>query len=125
MKRTLKTIKVFGIYSLLMGIILLVFPDAVLTIAGISEPVDAWMRMLGFVLMCSSYYYIRSAFAGNIEFVKWTIHTRFSALVIVVILIVSGLAPKTFLPFGLIDALGGLWTLIVLQNEKKNYLKEK
>lgn len=125
MKKTLKTIKVFGIYSMIMGIVLLVFPDVVLPIVGIAKPVDAWTRMLGFVLICSSYYYIRSAFAGNIEFAKWTIHTRFAAPIVVIILIVSGFAPKTFLPFGIIDGLGGLWTFIVLPNEKRNYAKEK
>lgn len=119
MKKAFKTIKVFGIYSMIMGIVLLVYPEVVLPISGIAEPVNAWMRMLGFVLMCSSYYYIRSAFSGNIEFAKWTIHTRFAAPVVVTILIVAGLAPKTFLPFGIIDGLGGLWTFIVLQNENK------
>ena len=125
MKKILKTIKVFGIYSMIMGIVLLALPDIVLPIIGIEKPVDAWARMLGFVLICSSYYYIRSAFAGNIEFAKWTIHTRFAAPAIVIILIVSGLAPKIFLPFGIIDGLGGLWTFTVLQNEKRNYAKEK
>ncbi|MBX9785330.1 MAG: hypothetical protein K2X48_18755 [Chitinophagaceae bacterium] len=108
MKKTLETIKLFGIYSMITGIVLLVYPHVVLPISGIAEPVNAWMRMPGFVLMCSSYYYIRSAFSGNIEFAKWTIPARFAAPVVVTILIVAGLASKTFLPFGIADGLGGL-----------------
>jgi hypothetical protein len=109
------TIKIFGIYSTIMGLALLLFPQ-ILPLLGLTVgPVEAWPRLLGFVLCGSSYYYIRSAFAGNIEFAKYTVHTRFMAPVAVILFILSGKADWHFLPFGIIDGLGGLWTYLAIK----------
>jgi hypothetical protein len=80
---------------------------------------EPWLNLLGFVLMCSSYYYIRSAFAGNGQFALYTVHTRFAAPLFVFYLIISGKADWHFLSFGIIDGLGGLWTLYELKRNKQ------
>jgi hypothetical protein len=119
----LNTIRYFGIYSLIMGIVLLAIPQFVLPFFGI--PIgsnESWLRLLGFVLCCSSYYYIRMSAKGNLDFARLTIHTRFLAPVIVVILILSGKADWHFLSFGIVDGLGGLWTLVAIRRSlKQNY----
>jgi hypothetical protein len=115
----LKSIKIFGIYSLVMGSVLL-FTPGLLPSFGLSiGDQDTWARLLGFVLCCSSYYYLRSASAGNLAFAKYTVQTRFVAPLVVFFLIISGKADWHFLPFGIIDGLGGLWTYLALKKQRR------
>lgn len=117
MNRASKSIFVFGVYSLVMGMVLLFIPQLVLPLFTLPLSGEPWLNLLGFVLMCSSYYYIRSALSDNIQFAVYTVHTRFAAPFIVAYLMLSGKADWHFLSFGIIDGLGGLWTLYEL---KKN-----
>lgn len=118
MNRTSKSIFIFGIYSLLMGIILLFFPNLVLPLFNLPVTGEPWLNLLGFVLICSSYYYIRSAISGNMEFALYTTHTRFAAPLVVAYLISTGKADWHFLSFGVVDGLGGLWTWFELKRNK-------
>jgi len=93
-----------------MGIILLFIPNIILPLFKLPVSGEPWLNLLGFVLICSSYYYIRSALSGNIEFVKYTIHTRLAAPLIVAYLITTGKADWHFLSFGIVDGLGAAWT---------------
>ena len=119
MRDSLNSIRIFGAYSLVMGLVLFFIPHRILPIFNISMVGEDWIRLLGFVLICSSYYYIRSAYRGNIEFAVYTIHTRMTAPVVILLLYLTGSIDKSFLPFGLVDGLGGLWTLYAYQKEKQ------
>lgn len=102
-----------------MGIVLLFFSEYLLPIFKIGISNESWIYLLGFVLICSSYYYLRSAISNNKEFAIYTTHTRFAAPLIVIYLILSNKADWHFLSFGIIDGLGGLWTLIELKKTLK------
>lgn len=115
MSRVSKSILIFGTYSLLMGAVLLFIPYLVLPLFSLPVTGLPWLNLLGFVLICSSYYYIRSAFSGNSQFALYTTHTRFAAPFVVTYLILSGKADWHFISFGVIDGLGGLWTWIELK----------
>ena len=112
-----KSIFVFGLYSLVMGLVLLFIPNLILPIVGLPVSNEPWLHLLGFVLMCSSYYYLRTALKNNDDFARYTTHTRFAAPVVVAFMIITGKADWHFLSFGIVDGLGGLWTWIEL---KKN-----
>ena len=119
MKSITNSIKLFGIYSLVMGVALLVIPHLILPLFNLSIEGEQWIRMLGFVLICSSYYYIRSANKKNIDFAVYTIHARIAAPFVVLILFLVGVVEPSLLLFGLVDGLGGLWTLISYQRQKR------
>lgn len=108
---------VFGCYSLLMGTVLLFVPNIVLPWFGIAASEESWLYLLGFVLMCSSYYYIRSALKHNTDFARYTVHTRFAASLVVAFLLTTGKADWHFMSFGIVDGLGGLWTYIELKRK--------
>jgi hypothetical protein len=110
-----KSIFIFGIYAAIMGAVLLFIPDLILPLFGLSVSGGAWLNLLGFVLICSAYYYIRSARKGNTDFARYTVHTRFAAPLVVAFLILTGKADLHFLSFGIVDGLGGLWTWIALR----------
>ena len=118
MNRTSKSIFIFGLYSLIMGIVLLFLSDMVLPLFDLPVFGEPWLNLLGFVLICSSYYYIRSGLSGNLQFALYTIHTRFFAPLVVAFLIATGKADWHFLSFGIVDFLGGLWTWLELKKNK-------
>jgi hypothetical protein len=117
MNRTSKSIIVFGLYSMVMGIVLLFLPNIVLPLVGLPTTGEPWLNLLGFVLICSSYYYIRSGLTDNLQFALYTTHTRFAAPLVVFYLIASGKADWHFLSFGIVDGLGGLWTWYELKKQ--------
>lgn len=101
-----------------MGIVLLLLPNLVLPLFYLPVSGEPWLNLLGFVLICSSYYYIRSAISGNMEFALYTIHTRLAAPLVVAYLISTDKADWHFLSFGIVDGLGGLWTWRELKRNK-------
>jgi hypothetical protein len=118
MDKVSKSILIFGVYSLLMGVVLLFVPGIILPLFDLPTGGEPWLNLLGFVLICSSYYYIRSALSGNRQFALYTTHTRFAAPLLVVYLIASGKADWHFILFGVVDGLGGLWTWYELKKQR-------
>ena len=122
MKHTLRkvqgTLLIFGLYSLVMGGVLLFIPSLILPLVGIPLSNEPWIHLLGFVLICSSYYYLRSGMDNNLEFARYTTHTRLAAPLIVIFLVGTGKADLHFISFGLIDGLGGLWTWYELRKTR-------
>lgn len=114
-----RTILIFGIYTFLMGMVLLFISDRILPLLNLPVSEEPWINLLGFVLSCSSYYYIRSALSGNVQFALYTTHTRFVAPIVVGYLIVTGKADLNFAPFGILDGLGGLWTWIEIKRNQQ------
>lgn len=96
-------------------------PNMVLPLFNLPVSSEPWMYLLGFVLMCSSYYYIRSALSGNMQFALYTTHTRFAAPLVVAYLIITGKADWHFVSFGIVDGLGGLWTWFELKRNKPQH----
>lgn len=105
----------FSIYSGIMGIVLLAAPRTLLPLFGVHEPVSSWTFMLGFVLLCSTFYYCASAFAGSRHFALLTVITRFAAPLVCGILYLKGDVPVNFVLLSIVDATGGLWTLACLR----------
>lgn len=119
MNRVNRSIFIFGVYSFVMGVVLLFFSKSILPIFGLPVSQEPWIFLLGFVLCCSSYYYLRSAFKHQTDFAKYTVHTRAVAPVIVAYLILTGKADLHFVSFGIIDGLGGLWTWLEIKRAER------
>lgn len=119
MDRVNKSIFIFGIYSMIMGGVLLFFPKLILPLVNLPITGEPWFNLLGFVLLCSSYYYIRSAFSLNRKFAVYTVHTRLLAPLVLLYLILTGKAEWHFISFGLIDGFGGMWTWYELKHDNK------
>nr|WP_293842930.1 hypothetical protein [uncultured Arsenicibacter sp.] len=116
----LRSVQLFGYYTLLMGGTLLFSPTGLLPfLFGAEAAVNDWARLLGFVLLCSGYYYIQAARTNDYRFCAWTVHTRLASILVVAGLVFVDEAPLRFLPMGLIDALAGLLTGWYIANEKQ------
>lgn len=109
------SINVFSCYVVVMGIVLMLVPKQILPIFDLPTEGEIWIRLLGFVLLCSSIYYLGAARLKFIPFAKWSVYTRAAAPVLVIILIVLKIAPIQIISFGIIDGLGALWTWLALK----------
>jgi hypothetical protein len=83
-----------------MGFTLLMIPNISLPIVEIPVSNEPWRHLLGFVLICSSYYYLHAAQKRNIDFARYTTHTRFAAPLVVVFLVLTGKADFHFFVLG-------------------------
>lgn len=105
---------VFGGYALIMGLVLLVIPEQGLPYFMFAETSGTWVHVLGFVLCCSAYYYLWAGRSRNKEFARLTVHTRLASPVVMLGLLMAGKVDHMVLLFGIVDALGGVWTWIML-----------
>lgn len=119
MKRTRRdatriSLLVFGGYALIMGLVLLLLPEHVLPYFMFTENSGTWVHVLGFVLCCSAYYYLWAGRSGNKGFARHTVHTRLASPLVMLALLTWGKVGHMVLLFGIVDAIGGVWTAIAL-----------
>ncbi|NOY36240.1 MAG: hypothetical protein GXO83_01535 [Chlorobi bacterium] len=108
------SIFVFGIYAVLVGTGFLVIANKVLPLLKYPKTNEPWIRILGIVVAILGFYYIVAAQNELTAFFWATVVGRFAVLVSFILLVVTKKAQPMLITFGLIDAAGGLWTLLTL-----------
>ena len=108
------SIFVFGIYIVLVGTGFLFIPNTVLPLFKFPKTNEPWIRVLGTVVAILGFYYIIAAQNELTVFFWATVVGRFAVLVSFIMLVVTKKAQPMLIMFGMIDAAGGLWTLLTL-----------
>jgi len=104
------SIFVFGLYVLVLGILLMLVPNFMLrTISG-SSTTEVWIRVVGLLLVCLGFYYTQAARTELADFFRWTVYTRSTVIVFFTAFVLLGFAKPQLIMFGLIDFLGAVWT---------------
>ena len=104
------TVRAFGAYLWLLGTLLLLVPALVLTPFGLAEPDDVWIRVVGVLVINIGSYYWFGARDEQPRFLLATVWARLFVLAAFIGFVVAGLAPPMLMAFGVVDALGALWT---------------
>lgn len=112
------TIRVFGVYLMLLSAGFLFAPDLVLAPLRMPAPADVWIRVAGMLIGFLGFYYLRAAAAGLAQFFAWTVPVRLSIPVFFCAFVGFGLAPPVLLLVALFDAAGGVWTWLALRRLK-------
>ncbi len=116
MTRAGKSIFYFGFWVLACGIALMFFPEPCLGIADIRLNDYFPVRLFGMILIYLAVYYFvagrRPAFRA---LYLATVFTRSSALLIMIIFVLLGMAKPIVIGFTAVDALGALWTALALR----------
>jgi hypothetical protein len=118
MNRAAKSLFVFGVYVLGLGLVLLLFPNVLLRVFGVPPTNEIWIRVNGMFIICLAYYYIQTARHGLTAFIRWTVWGRGAVIVYFVAFVILAGAPKVLLLFGAIDLLAAIWTFISLRESK-------
>jgi hypothetical protein len=112
MSKAALSVFVFGIYVILLGIILMVIPNALLAIFGIPATTEVWVRVVGMLVFLIGYYFIRASRNEKemISFYRWTVHARSSVIIFFAIFVAFGFVKPILILFGVVDLLAAIWT---------------
>jgi hypothetical protein len=115
MSATAVSVFAFGIYLVVIGAGFVIIPNTILPMFKFPKTNESWIRVLGSVVLVLGFYYIISAQNELIPFFWATVVGRFGILVLFVSLVLAKQAKPMLILFGVIDAAGGIWTLLTLQ----------
>jgi hypothetical protein len=118
MSNAAKSILVYGIYLLILSVVLILIPNVPLTIFGIPTTNEVWIRVVGVMAASFGTYFVRAARNEMTEFFRWTIATRLTLVVFFAIFVVVGLAPINLLLLGVPDLPFVLWTVLALRSSE-------
>lgn len=115
MSKAAKSLFVFAIYLIVVGLGFLVIPNVPLRLLGFATTDQPWIRVVGMLLLLVAYYYIQVA-RNEVETVfRWTVHARSSVIVFFAVFVALGLAKPMLILFGVIDLLAAAWTYTALR----------
>lgn len=112
-----RSVFVWSIYLLVLGTWLLVAPNLLFAGLGLPETEEIWIRVVGIlVVILALFFYDASINEARSFFVASVLARLFSAAAFLAFWITG--EPWQLLVFGLIDALGAVWTLTTLRGRR-------
>ena len=116
MSNAAKSILVFGIYLVVIGLTFMVVPNIALDLFGFPATNGPWIRVMGMLLLILAYYYIQAARNELTLLFQWTVHARSLVVVVFIVLVALDLAKPMLILFGVVDLLAAIWTGLALRN---------
>jgi len=118
MSQAAKSLLVFGIYLIGLGLSLLLVPNLMLRLFSVPPTNEVWIRINGMFILCLSFFYILSARHELSIFIRWTVWARVAVIFYFAAFVLFVSAPKALLLFGLIDLLAATWTWLALKKDR-------
>ena len=118
MSYSAKTVFVFGIYLVVLGITLIAAPNLLLAAFGFPATNEVWIRVVGMLVLILAFYYTQAARKALTVFFQWTVYARASVFVFFLALVVLGLTKAALILFGAVDLLGAIWTGLALRSSR-------
>lgn len=116
MNSAAKSVFVFGLYLVVVGLGLLLAPNAFLAPLGFPPAADpSWLRVLGVLTLCLAAYYVVAARANLVPLIRATVFVRGGVFVVFGALVLLKLAPAPLALLGTVDLLAALWTWFALR----------
>jgi hypothetical protein len=118
MSKAARSVWVFSIYLFILGAVLVIVPNALLSPFGFPETHEVWVRVVGMLVVILGYYYLTAARSESTPFLRATVVGRCAVLVFFIVFVGVGLAPPTLILFGVIDAAAAAWTGMALAKDR-------
>ncbi|MBI3369160.1 MAG: hypothetical protein HY021_12180 [Burkholderiales bacterium] len=110
MSKAAFTIRAFGYYLLVLGVVLILIPNTLLTLSFMPATNEVWIRVVGVVVFNIGIYYLYAAKCEATAFFRGSVYTRAFVLAAFAAFALLGLAKPMLVLFGAVDFIGGLWT---------------
>jgi hypothetical protein len=117
MSPSAKSVLVFGIYLALVGATLLFIPNVFLSVIGVENTTEVWIRLSGILLMALSVYYLVAAKHELPVIFKVTACIRCTIIIFFSAFVYLGMMQPVMLLFAALDFAGGLWTYLAMKRE--------
>lgn len=115
MSKSARSVFIFGLYAGLLGVVLLIAPNALLGVFGLPPVTDVWIRVVGMLLVLLAYYYVQAARRELTDFFRWTVHARTAVFFFLVAFVLLKLVSPIIILLGAVDLLGAVWTATALR----------
>jgi hypothetical protein len=119
MSRAARSLLVFGIYLIALGLFLLIAPNTLITLFGLPAVNDVWIRVAGMLIVFLAYYDIQAARKEMTDFFRWSVVARASVIVFFTGFVLADLVKPILLLFGGIDLAAAVWTQLELRRDGK------
>lgn len=114
MSSTAVSILVFGIYLIFVGAGFLFIPNIILPFFRFPKTDEPWIRVMAILVLIIALFYLVSACYDIPIIFRTTVYGRvFVFLSFGMLVLIKKVQPMLLL-FGVVDALGAVWTLITL-----------
>ena len=116
MSKAAKSVFVFGIYLIIIGLGFLLVPNTVLGLFGFPITTEPWIQVVAVLLLILAYYYIQSARNELTLLFRFSVHARMSVILFFIAFVLLGLAPSILIMFGVVDLAAAIWTALALKS---------
>jgi len=120
MSKSAFSAKVFAIYLFVVGAVLVVAPNFLLSIFQIPPTSEVWIHVVGLTAFMLGVYAWVAAKHENKPFLEASVYTRFVVFLAFTTFAVIGLASPMIVLFGVADLLGGMWTHFALKADAQS-----
>ena len=120
MSKSAFSAKVFAIYLFIVGAMLVVAPNLLLSIFRIPPTSEVWIHVVGVTAFMIGVYAWVAARHEIKPFLQASVYTRFVVFGVFTVFAVIGLASPMIVVFGVADLLGGLWTHFALKADAQS-----
>lgn len=117
MSKSARSVYLFSFYLFGMAALLLFVPNVLLSLTGMPETDEVWIRVTGALAAALGYYYFRMSEAGNQTFIQLTIHARIFVFIAFTAFVVLKLAHPMLVVFGIVDLAAAGWTWFSIRQD--------
>ena len=119
MSKAARSLLVFGVYLVALGLFLLIAPNTLIGWFGLPVTQDVWIRVVGMLVVLLAYYDIQAARKESTDFFRWSVVARAAVIVFFAGFVIANLVKPILLLFGGVDLAGALWTHLALRRDRK------
>jgi hypothetical protein len=117
MSKSAFSLRVFSIYMLIVGVVLIADPNWLLSLFGVPDTHEVWIRIVGMLMLIIGFIDFMASGNELRLFFRWSVYARLAVPIILIGFVVLASAPLVILVFGAIDAAGAIWTGFCLRAE--------
>jgi hypothetical protein len=118
MTKAARSVFVFGLYLIVLGLALVVVPNVLLELFSLPSTTEVWVRVVGMLVLFLGYYYTQAARKELTDFVRLTLYPRSTVILFFAGFVLLGYAKPALILFGVVDLLGVIWTAMALRSPK-------
>lgn len=118
MSKSAVSLFVFGIYLVVLSLILLLVPNFLLGMFFLPKTAEVWIRVVGMLLLYLGYYDIQAARSEMTDFFRWSVYVRSTPILFFIAFVILGLVNWQLILFGVVDLLAAIWTGMALRSSK-------
>ena len=109
---------VFGIYTVILGLSFLFFPNFCLSVLGMKTTEEVWIHIVGWCAFWIGVYYVVAACSEARAFIRCTTYSRPTLIVFLAVLVMLHMVEPVIILIGAIELAFAIWTIWALRAER-------